>query len=55
MIVYKFALLDSENGEFMGTEVDEPNPQIDTEFWNRFMRGDCTLVYRGELIEEEDV
>ena len=55
MIVYRFALLDSENEEFMGTEVDEPNPQIDTEFWNRFMQGDCTLVYLGELIEEEDI
>ena len=54
MIVYRFALLDSENGEFMGTEVDDPNPQIDTEFCNRFMQGDCTMVYRGELEEEDD-
>jgi len=54
MIVYRFALLDGENGEFMGTEVDDPNPQIDTEFWDRFMQGDCTMVYRGELIEEEE-
>jgi hypothetical protein len=54
MIVYRFALLDSENEEFMGTEVDEPNPQIDTEFWDRFMQGGCTLVYRGELIEEDE-
>jgi hypothetical protein len=54
MIVYRFALLDSENVEFMGTEVDYPNPQIDTEFWGKFMQGDCTMVYRGEIEEEED-
>lgn len=52
MVFYRFALLDSENGEFMGTEVDEPKPQIDAEFWQRFMQGDCTMVYRGKLIEK---
>jgi hypothetical protein len=54
MIVYRFALIDGEGGEFMGTEVDEPNPQIDTEFWAKFMKGDCTMVYRGEIEEEDD-
>jgi hypothetical protein len=54
MKVYRFALLDSENGEFMGTEVDAPDPQIDTEFWNKFMQGDCTMVYRGEIVEVDD-
>lgn len=51
---YRFALLDSENGEVMGTTVDEPKPQIDAEFWARFMQGDCTMVYRGEIEESDD-
>jgi hypothetical protein len=54
MKVYRFALIDDEGGEFMGTEVDDPDPQIDSEFWGRFMRGDCTMVYRGEIIEEDE-
>ena len=54
MICYRFALLDSENKEFMGTEVDDPNPQIDAEFWSRFMQGDCTMVYRGEVFDNTD-
>lgn len=54
MIVYRFALLDSEDNEFMGTEVDEPNPQIDSEFWDRFMEGNCSMVYRGEVFDNTD-
>ena len=54
MIVYRFGLIDDEGEEFMGTEVDEPNPQIDSEFWHEFMKGDCTMVYRGEIKEEDD-
>ena len=54
MIVYRFGLIDDEGEEFMGTEVDEPNPQIDSEFWHEFMKGDCTMVYRGEIKEEVD-
>ena len=54
MIVYRFALLDYDNEEFMGTEVDDPDPKIDTEFWNRFMKGDCTMIYRGEVFDDTD-
>ena len=53
MICYRFALCDDFTGmEFMGTEVDDPNPQIDAEFWNRFMQGNCTMVYRGEVFDD---
>lgn len=54
MKVYRFTLIDEEGGEFMGTELDEPNPQIDAEFWDRFMQGNCTMQYRGEVEESDD-
>jgi len=52
---YRFILCDTFTGmEFMGTTLDEPKPQIDKEFWDRFMQGDCLMEYRGELEEDED-
>ena len=54
MIVYRFALLDRHGVEFMGTEVDDPDPRIDTEFWDRFMQSDCSMVYLGEVFDNTD-
>lgn len=54
MVFYRFALLDYDGEEFMGTEVDEPKPQIDAEFWQRFMQGDCMMYYRGEVFETNE-
>ena len=43
-MMYRFILLkDAE--EIMGTDVDEPKPQIDAEFWDRFMQGDCEMRF----------
>ena len=48
MQVYRFKLYDDVNEMLvMGTELDEPNPMIDAEFWNRFMQGDVVMVYIG--------
>ena len=45
--VYRFALLD-EGGEWvMTTEMDEPSPVGDGEFWERFMQGDVRMQYVG--------
>jgi hypothetical protein len=53
MKAYQFVLMDSLNGELaMSTEVDEPNPMIDIEFWQRFLEGDCEMLYLGEVEEE---
>jgi len=58
--VYRFILLDMEyldapNGVMvMSTEIDEPNPQIDAEFWQRFMQGDCVMQFVGEYQEGGD-
>ena len=54
MRMYRFVLLNEQGVEFMGTDVDEPNPQIDAEFWQRFMQGDCVMQFVGEYQEEED-
>jgi hypothetical protein len=54
MKMYRFVLLNEQGVEFMGTDVDEPNPQIDAEFWQRFMQGDCVMQFVGEYQEEED-
>jgi hypothetical protein len=52
---YVFVLCDTFTGmEFMRTEVDEPKPQIDAEFWERFMQGDCLMEYRGKIYDEEN-
>jgi hypothetical protein len=47
-------LLDSEGNEIMGTDIDEPEPQMDAEFWNRFMQGDCVMMFQNEYDEEID-
>ena len=54
MKMYRFVLLNEQSVEFMGTDVDEPNPQIDAEFWQRFMQGDCVMRFVGAYQEEED-
>jgi hypothetical protein len=52
--MYRYVLLDSKGNEIMGTDVDEPEPQIDSEFWNRFMQGDCVMRFQYDYIEEID-
>ncbi len=54
MKMYRFVLLNEQGVEFMGTDVDEPNPQIDADFWKRFMQGDCVMQFVGEYQEEGD-
>jgi len=54
MKMYRFVLLNEQGVEFMGTDVDEPNPQIDAEFWQRFMQGDCVMQFIGAYQEEGD-
>jgi len=54
IVCYVYVLLDFDDNVIMGTELDEPNPLIDTEFWNRFMEGDCYMRYSGQVIEEID-
>ena len=51
---YRFVLVNEDDYVFMGTTVDEPKPQIDAEFWARFMEGDCLMEYQGEIEEKED-
>jgi len=59
MKMYRFVLLDKNQEPFMGTDVDEPTPQIDAEFWNRFMEGDCDMrfveCYEEKEDEDEDI
>lgn len=52
MQVYKFELYDFNEMIVMGTELDEPNPMVDAEFWARFMQGDVVMVHVGEFTEE---
>ncbi len=48
MQVYKFELYDLLTETLvMGTELDEPNPMVDAEFWTRFMQGDVVMVHAG--------
>jgi hypothetical protein len=54
MIFYNYNLVDEDDLVFMSTSVDEPNPTIDAEFWDRFMEGDCYMQYIGETEEEEE-
>ena len=55
MKVYRFALIDGVTDALvMGTEVDEPDPKIDMEFWERFLEGDCYMVYHGDFEEVND-
>jgi hypothetical protein len=52
--MYRFILVNEDGREFMGTHVDEPKPQIDAEFWARFMEGDCLMEFVGFYEENED-
>lgn len=52
--VYCFALFNANGIACMTTEVDECDPKIDAEFWNRFLEGDCTMQYTGTIIEEDE-
>jgi hypothetical protein len=52
MQVYSFGLYDLNQKRVMGTELDEPNPMVDAEFWTRFMQGDVTMLYLGTHVEE---
>jgi hypothetical protein len=54
MKMYRFVLVDQNNVSVMGTDVDEPMPQIDAEFWARFMEGDCAMVFVRSFEEKED-
>jgi hypothetical protein len=54
MIFYNYVLLDGDDEIFMSTLVDEPNPMIDKEFWDKFMEGGIRMEYLGEINEEED-
>jgi len=52
MEVYTFRLYDEDGICVMGTELDEPNPMVDAEFWNKFMQGNVYMEYLGKQIEE---
>lgn len=52
--VYCFVLFNANGIACMTTEVDECDPKIDAEFWNRFLEGDCTMQYTGTIIEEDE-
>ena len=55
MKVYRFSLFTLDVTRLvMSTEVDEPDPKADLEFWNRFLEGDCYMEYLGEF-EDEDI
>lgn len=54
MRVYVFSLIGEDDVPVMSTEVDEPNPTVDFEFWERFMQGDCVMEYRGSYEEKDD-
>ena len=53
-ICYVYVLIDFDNNVVMSTELDEPNPLADGEFWDRFMEGDCYMRHTGQIIEEID-
>jgi hypothetical protein len=53
MKMYRFVLI-KDDKEIMGTDVDEPTPQTDAEFWNRFMEGDCDMRFVNWYEENEE-
>lgn len=54
MKVYNFMLIDCLSGdEIMSTQLDEPDPRIDFEFWKCFMERDCYMRYRGSVKEDD--
>jgi hypothetical protein len=52
--MYRFILVDENQETIMGTDVDEPTPQIDAEFWSRFMLGGCSMVFVNSYEERVD-
>ena len=52
MKMYRFVLL-KDDKEIMGTDVEDDAPQIDIEFWNRFMQGDCDMRFVRSYEERE--
>lgn len=52
-MMYRFILL-KDHEEIMGTDVDEPKPQIDAEFWDRFMQGDCDMRFVKSYEDNDD-
>ena len=52
MKMYRFVLVNEINEEFMGTDVDEPNPMIDQYFWSEFMKGNCAMLFKHSYDEE---
>lgn len=52
MKVFNFSLVDVEGNLYMGTSLDEPDPRIDSEFWDAFLTGNYTMHYCGEEDEE---
>lgn len=50
-LVYRFALYSLKGNLIMSTEVDDPDPSIDLDFWKEFMGGSCLLQYLGEKEE----
>jgi hypothetical protein len=53
MKLYRFILI-KDDKEIMGTDVDKPTPQIDAEFWTRFMQGDCDMRFVNCYEENEE-
>ena len=54
MQVYRYTLVDIETLEtFMSTELDEPDPSIDMEFWYSFNTGNYAMIFLGVFEEEE--
>jgi hypothetical protein len=54
--VYKFSLYHANTEQpYMHTELDEPDPRADLEFWEAFMTGEYYLRYNGEAYEIEPV
>lgn len=54
MIVHNFILTDCDGKLAMTTQLDEPNPMIDTEFWALFLEGWCEMTYTGTEEETEN-
>jgi hypothetical protein len=53
MKMYRYILIQNDK-EIMGTDVDEDAPQIDIEFWGRFMQGDCDMRFVRSYEEGEE-
>ena len=52
MKMFRYILI-KDDKEIMGTDVEDAAPQIDAEFWDRFMQGDCDMRF-VECYEEKE-